>query len=86
MKRLYLVLYDYGTGGVWSYLRAESPEQIRAKFRDLTVYDRPPAWMSEVEQRDIEARSTYDVDSAEKDDPEFFGWLLRRDNADGGDV
>jgi hypothetical protein len=75
--RLYLVLHDYETGGVWSYLRAASAEQIHAKFPMLTVYEEPPAWMSEAERRNIELKSTYDVETAEKEDPEFFGRLLR---------
>ena len=77
MKRPYLVLYDYDTGGVWSYLRADSPAQIHAKFRDLVVYEEPPAWMDEDERRAIEARAPYDVETAELDDPVFLARLLR---------
>jgi hypothetical protein len=82
MSRLFLVVYDYGTGGVWSYLRADSPEQIRAKFPMLTIFDEPPAWMSDAERLDIEAKSTYDVEKAEDEDPKFFGHLLRSNPSD----
>jgi hypothetical protein len=75
MKRACLVLYDYDTGGVWSYLRADSAAQIVAKFPALKVYESPPDWMTDAEQRHIAARATYDLDTAEVDDPQFFGRL-----------
>jgi hypothetical protein len=78
MKRPWLTLYDYGTGGVWSYLLAESPEQIHAKFRDLTVYREPPVWMTDAQRTLIEANSTYDVDTAELEDRTFLARLARR--------
>jgi hypothetical protein len=30
MKREYLVLYDYGMGGIWAYLTAENEDHPRA--------------------------------------------------------
>ena len=45
-KKRFLVLYDYGQGGVWAYLLAESREYVREHFPGLTIYDVPPAWMS----------------------------------------
>jgi hypothetical protein len=77
MRRLYLTLYDYQTGGVWTYLRAESAEQIKTKFPMLTVYEEPPTWMTESERREIELNTGYDVESAATDDPKFMGGLLR---------
>jgi hypothetical protein len=47
MRDAYLVLYDYDTGGVWSYLRADSPEAILRRFPMLRIYDSPPEWMTE---------------------------------------
>lgn len=43
----YLVVYDYGQGGVWAVVRAESPADIRARFPELTVVAKQPAWMSD---------------------------------------
>jgi hypothetical protein len=77
MKRPFLVLYDYGTGGVWSYLLAESAEQIRGKFPVLRIYNEVPSWMTETERQEIELNSTYDLETAEDEDPEFFGRLAR---------
>jgi hypothetical protein len=33
MKKAYLVLYDYGMGGVWSVIHARSKEEINANIR-----------------------------------------------------
>jgi hypothetical protein len=45
-KRPYLVVYDYGTGGVWVYLWAESHERIKRELPDLTVFDELPEWVT----------------------------------------
>jgi hypothetical protein len=38
----FLACYDYGQGGVWLYVRGESPEAIRQTYPRLTVYEVPP--------------------------------------------
>jgi hypothetical protein len=73
----FLVVYDYGQGGIWAYLRADSPDEIHSKFRDLTVYQSPPKWMSEAERQDIETRSSFDLETVETQHPTFAG-LLRK--------
>lgn len=75
MTQPFLTVYNYGTGGVWTYLRAESPEQIHEKFRDLKVLTAPPSWMTEVERKRIRS---YDLATAEVDDPVFLARLVRR--------
>jgi hypothetical protein len=40
----YLTCYDYGMGGVWLYLEAASPAEIKTAYPDLTVFETPPAW------------------------------------------
>ncbi len=45
MKR-YLVLYDYGTGGVWATMAAGSAEAIAQKYPLLAVVARPD-WMTD---------------------------------------
>jgi hypothetical protein len=40
----YLTCYDYGTGGVWLYLEAGSPAEIRTTYPNLTVFEAPPPW------------------------------------------
>ena len=77
MRRAFLTLYDYEAGGVWAYIRAHSAGEIRAKFRDVTVYDDPPAWMAETHRQSIEAKGVYDVETVETQHP-TFAQLLRR--------
>lgn len=65
MKKRHLVCYDYGQGGLWAYVYAESPEEIKAKFRDLDIIPIPPAWLTTEKQ---ERLRTWNVDSPD-------GWL-----------
>ena len=39
-----LVCHDYGQGGVWLYLEAETKSAIADKYPALTVLDAPPSW------------------------------------------
>ncbi len=71
MRRAFLTVYDYGMGGIWAYIRAESPGDIRTKFRDVVVYDEPPAWMTETDRKSIEETDLYDVETVEKEHPTF---------------
>jgi len=32
MKRPFLAVYDYGQGGLWAYVWADSSQQVEAKF------------------------------------------------------
>ena len=45
----FLVVYDYGQGGVWAIVRAESPADVRALFPELTLVTDRPSWMSDQE-------------------------------------
>jgi hypothetical protein len=36
-KSRFLVVYDYGQGGVWAFVWARSVDEIHEKFRDLQV-------------------------------------------------
>jgi hypothetical protein len=44
-----LVLYDYGEGAVWAYVRASSREEIETAYPELFVVDGTPESMTEVE-------------------------------------
>lgn len=61
VKQRFLVVYDYGSGGVWAYVDAESSEEIEREFPELTVVSQPPDWMSADEQADIAEHATYDL-------------------------
>lgn len=41
MKRKFLTVYDYGTGGVWRYMWAPDREAIRNKYPGLSSYPDP---------------------------------------------
>lgn len=62
MKQRFLVNYDYGMGGVWAFLFAESEEQIRRRFPELTVVHDPPDWLDERERKVLEDNLTVDID------------------------
>jgi len=61
MPHQFLTVYDYGMGGVWQWITAESKEQILAKYPALHVYERGtfPEWWSE---RGFEIKRTYHID------------------------
>lgn len=62
MKTDFLVVYDYGKGGVWAYLLAETPEQVRVRFPELQVVAERPAWMTDEDERRTRERMTIDID------------------------
>jgi hypothetical protein len=68
MKKGYLVVYDYGSGGVWAVVWARSPQEINQRYPDLEVLEQHPAWMPEAQYETIRTRMTFDFD-------EPSGWL-----------
>ena len=65
MKQKFLVNYEYGMGGVWALVMANSEEQISERFPELTVVHDRPAWLTEDEARRIEETLTMDIDDAD---------------------
>ena len=45
-KRPFLVIDDYGTGGIWMYLYARSADEITQHYPDLTVITDWRDWMT----------------------------------------
>ena len=72
VKSRYLVCDDYGMGGVWAFITARSPDEITAKYPQLTVATERPYWMT-TEDEPGEAM-TFDID-----DPPS-GWLTVLDS------
>lgn len=68
MKRSFLVVYDYGQGGVWAFINATSRAEIKRRFPEFEVFDKPPGWMSADVLARLSERMTFDID-----DPR--GWL-----------
>jgi len=54
MKK-YLICYDYGTGGVWKSLLAESKQLILVKYPEFNIVESKPAWMDDNQYSDIMA-------------------------------
>ena len=42
----FLVVYDYGMGGLWGVLMAPSAAAIKVKYPELGIASGPPPWMS----------------------------------------
>lgn len=58
----FLVVYDYGQGGVWAFVRATSPDEIRRRFPELRVVTARPHWMSDELRLQIEETENHDLD------------------------
>ena len=61
-KLRFLVLYDYGQGGVWAYLLADSREYVREHFPQLEIHDQPPSWMSAADLERVDRTMTIDAE------------------------
>ena len=61
MRETFLVVYDYGTGGVWARIDAVSEAAIRSMYPTLTVVRERPGWMS---NDDYERLSRFSLEDA----------------------
>jgi hypothetical protein len=75
-KSTYLAAHDYGAGGIWILIDAESPEQVERVYPQLKVVDARPPWLDGQLWENIQARSRYDIDAPS-------GWLLSLKRSDG---
>lgn len=62
MKHKYLVNYDYGMGGAWAFLMAESEADIETRFPELTIVRETPTWLTPREAEHLERTLTIDID------------------------
>jgi hypothetical protein len=69
MKKRYLVAYDYGMGGAWASVLADSAEEITSKYPSVKIVTRAPKWLDAARLRELEERMTVDIDD---DDHVFF--------------
>jgi hypothetical protein len=69
-KAPFLVVYDYGAGGVWSIVHARTAAEITAKYPELKVFEPRPAWMDDKEYARIARVRAFDIDAHPS------GWLL----------
>ncbi|MBX7149660.1 hypothetical protein K1X76_11355 [bacterium] len=74
VKKRYLAVYDYGMGGIWCYIHAESAEQIEKLYPELKVIEKEPDWHQGEHRTITEEKFTYDIDKP-------TGWLLNLVNS-----
>ncbi len=52
----FLACYDYGAGGVWLYVEAESAAKLLERYPALKVIENPPTWWTPELERDARAK------------------------------
>lgn len=62
MKKTFIGVYDYGTGGLWFPFLANSVEQISARFPEIKPFASPPEWMDNSTLDFILKKPVIDVD------------------------
>lgn len=65
----FLVLYDYGQGGLWALVHADSADQIRQRFPEVQVFDERPAMVSDEMLEAVRSAGVIDVERP------ATGWL-----------
>lgn len=61
-KKEFLVVYDYGWGGLWGVMQATSAEEILAKYPELIVTSERPAWLTDIVMAEIRRAESHDAD------------------------
>jgi len=80
----FLVVYNYGMGGVWGFATAETAADIACSFPELNVVADTPPWMANDQQSVIRANSIFVVDQPNTY-PEWLRVLIaERPPADAG--
>jgi hypothetical protein len=62
-KKTYLAAHDYGMGGIWMLIDAESAQQIESTYPDVKVVDTRPSWLTDEIFARIKAHSHFDIDA-----------------------
>ena len=60
-EREFLVVYNYGMGGVWGFARARSEAEILRAFPELNVVHDAPDWMTQDRERKMRSESSFAV-------------------------
>lgn len=68
-RKEFFVLYDYGQGGLWAIVRADTVEQVRRRYPQLQVYEDRPASANDAMVAALRSGPCFDIDA----EPE--GWL-----------
>lgn len=70
-RQEFLVLYDYGQGGLWAVIRADTVEQVKSRYPQLRVFEERPAFIGDDLLAEIRHHCTCDVDAPPS------GWLAQ---------
>jgi hypothetical protein len=62
MKKNYLAVYDYGSGGVWMFIAARSKTEINTLYPQLTVVDVWPDWLTGEQLENVCKDFSFDID------------------------
>lgn len=62
----YLVVYDYGMGGIWAVVTASSKSDVEGAYPELVVVDERPDWVDDEEYQRIKARSGFRFDQPDE--------------------
>ena len=68
-RREFWSLYNYGQGGLWVVIRAESAAQVRERYPQLEVFEEIPAMLDESTVMTIRRSAVQDIDEPPT------GWL-----------
>ena len=79
-KRTFLTVYDYGMGGIWSFITARTKDEIRAKYPELTVIDERPEWMTDEKYDELVRKIRLHIDIDEKPSGWFEAVVANREN------
>jgi len=63
-KKIFLVCYDYGMGGLWGTFLAHSEQEILDLYPELLVVHKRPVWMTDADFEGLLVRELHDIDSA----------------------
>lgn len=61
MKTRHLVVYDYGQGGRWAFILADSAQAITQRYPELRVITERPTWMTDDLRARLDEMETYDL-------------------------
>jgi hypothetical protein len=68
-KRTFLLVHDYGQGGIWVLVDAENPDSITTRYPELLLVSKRPSWLAPEFQRGLAHTMHFDIDAPS-------GWLL----------
>jgi hypothetical protein len=59
----FFVAYEYGSGAVWAYVKADTADEVVAEFPELDVYETPPEWMTVEDLHQVREHAYVEIDA-----------------------